>query len=186
MPKQRVFFAGCFIHSFPQNFEALPLIKTNRPHVLLVHIQAQFRLFRLYKVQQALPYAPRLHFTGNKNAFDIFPVQPYKAPYFPVIFVNIDFCPGQHFFYRGKVAFPILWGNKAVRPQIGVQPYVGDPVYVCVLQFPYHHSFSRFSVQYSIPEKPGKSILHPKRHGFLKRFPKISFSHASLFRKNGL
>ena len=135
-------FAGVCIQPFTPDLKPFSSVKTNRPHILLIHVQAQRRLSVLGTVEQTLPDAVRLRLLRNENALDVFAVQTEKALYPLIRFIHIDFRLRQHFLHGGEIALPVGRGNKSVCFAIGVQPYLGNAVDVCFLQWSNHDGLS--------------------------------------------
>lgn len=87
-----IFFSSSFIQTTAPDLKSFSLIKGYCPSIFLIYVQTQFAAFILCIIQQHFTYTLRLHFIRNKNAFNIFAVQPYKALYFPIILIDIDSC----------------------------------------------------------------------------------------------
>ena len=92
----------------------------------MIYIQKQFAPYILYIIQQNFANALRLHCLRNKNAFNIFAIQPDKSLYLLIVLIDIDSCLQQQFFHKLQISFPILSRNKIMSLYIGIQPYISN------------------------------------------------------------
>ena len=119
------------LHPAPRlGFQSLPADRNGSPAYSSGTRSSAIQVFRFDKIEKEPAYTLRPHFTGNKNALDLFAVKPDKSLYVASILIHINLRLRKHCFHQIEIPHPILRRDEGMRLQIGIQPYFSNPFYI--------------------------------------------------------